>query len=541
MKKFDNLKLGRIVLDSEVNKKFLDFKNNQDLFCDGTENEYYAALYNYIRRLIYNSRTVNEMILNKTFVSNVIRIIKEDILVKNNLKELVYLELIHYLYVYYETIHIVRLSGNWPYTEEDKNIRKEAITLLKNQMKEIENFFQEIEYDKRLKEILENYKEKLTIEKELTNEEFNELDLIFSTSHNIPQEYIDLYFRNIMKYSKIASFDSLKNALNSFVHNYALSHGTYCYLDICTLKVGTLGSYDNHVIAISDRMINGFYLSQLVRRNKIFDTIFHELTHLLQEEIYTKENLPYEYIMMLEDFILSNILSEKYGDDNYIYLYHEVDARRSALLKTDEYLRNLGIIPKKNALKSIEEDERKHKKSIRYYNKKEKNVDVLFDENIEETIRILKDELRIDMFKEYPVFNYMYHKDGTRKTTLELIKEKYQTSNPEIINQINEILNNRNLSKEDISRDLEELILDDDQSIEEDKSYMIERLNKLLTLKERSKLLVRLDSISLKMKEFVRGFAILCGEMNELQLEYNDLLVDRVLEHKLTKENENID
>lgn len=541
MKKFDNLKLGRIVLDSEVNKKFLDFKNNQDLFCDGTENEYYAALYNYIRRLIYNSRTVNEMILNKTFVSNVIRIIKEDILVKNNLKELVYLELIHYLYVYYETIHIVRLSGNWPYTEEDKNIRKEAITLLKNQMKEVENFFQEIEYDKRLKEILENYKEKLTIEKELTNEEFNELDLIFSTSHNIPQEYIDLYFRNIMKYSKIASFDSLKNALNSFVHNYALSHGTYCYLDICTLKVGTLGSYDNHVIAISDRMINGFYLSQLVRRNKIFDTIFHELTHLLQEEIYTKENLPYEYIMMLEDFILSNILSEKYGDDNYIYLYHEVDARRSAFLKTDEYLRNLGIIPKKNALKSIEEDERKHKKSIRYYNKKEKNVDVLFDENIEETIRILKDELRIDMFKEYPVFNYMYHKDGTRKTTLELIKEKNQTSNPKIINQINEILNNRNLSKEDISRDLEELILDDDQNIEEDKSYMIERLNKLLTLKERSKLLVRLDSISLKMKEFVRGFAILCGEMNELQLEYNDLLVDRVLEHKLTKENENID
>ena len=37
MKKFDNLKLGRIVLDSEVNKKFLDFKNNQDLFCDGTD------------------------------------------------------------------------------------------------------------------------------------------------------------------------------------------------------------------------------------------------------------------------------------------------------------------------------------------------------------------------------------------------------------------------------------------------------------------------------------------------------------------------
>ena len=48
MKKFDKLKLGKIVLDSDTNKKFLDFKNNQDIFCDGTENEYYAELYNYI-------------------------------------------------------------------------------------------------------------------------------------------------------------------------------------------------------------------------------------------------------------------------------------------------------------------------------------------------------------------------------------------------------------------------------------------------------------------------------------------------------------
>ena len=54
MKKFDKLKLGKIVLDSDTNKKFLDFKNNQDIFCDGTENEYYAALYNYIKRLTNN-------------------------------------------------------------------------------------------------------------------------------------------------------------------------------------------------------------------------------------------------------------------------------------------------------------------------------------------------------------------------------------------------------------------------------------------------------------------------------------------------------
>ena len=252
MKKFDKLKLGKIVLDSDTNKKFLDFKNNQDIFCDGTENEYYAALYNYIKRLIYNSRSTNEMILNKTFISNIIRILKNDVLVQNKLKELVYLELIHYLFVYYDTINIIRLTGCWPYTEEEnKDVKKEAITLLKTQKKEIEDFLKEIEYDKKVSELLERFKEQTTMECELSNDDFNDLELIFTTAHNIPQEYIDLYFRNVMKYSKRVTTDSLRNAFSSLVRNQASSYGTYCFLDICPLKIGTLGSYEYHVITLS--------------------------------------------------------------------------------------------------------------------------------------------------------------------------------------------------------------------------------------------------------------------------------------------------
>ena len=66
---------------------------------------------------------------------------------------------------------------------------------------------------------------------------------------------------------------------------------------------------------------------------------------------------------------------------------------------------------------------------------------------------------------------------------------------------------------------------------------MIYQLNTLLTTKERSKLLVSLDSISIKLKEFVRGFAILCGELNEIELESNIILIDRVMEHKFIKDN----
>lgn len=538
MKKFDKLKLGKIVLNSDTNKKFLDFKNNQDIFCDGTENEYYAALYDYIKRLIYNSRSTNEMILNKTFISNIIRILKNDVLVQNKLKELVYLELIHYLFVYYDTINIIRLTGCWPYTEEEnKDVKKEAITLLKTQMKEIEVFLKEIEYDKRVSKLLERFKEQTTMECELSNDDFNDLELIFTTAHNIPQEYIDLYFRNVMKYSKRVTIDSLRNAFSSLVRNQASSYGTYCFLDICPLKIGTLGSYEYHVITVSDRTFSSFYLNQLVKKRNIFDTIFHELTHLLQEKLYEKENLPYEYILMIEDYLLSNTLSDKYTTNNYMSLYNEIDARRLGSLKTDEYLRTLGIIPKENTLRAIERDERKHKKDTRYYNREEKSVDVLFDENIQEVIKVLKEEFKIDIFTDYPVLNYLYHKDGRRKTTLELIKEKSRTTSEEVKNLIDEILKNRKLSKENISKDLKELVLDSDLSIEDDKSRMIDQLNTLLTTKERSKLLVSLDSISIKLKEFVRGFAILCGELNEIELESNIILIDRVMEHKFIKDN----
>lgn len=541
VKKFNNIKLGKIVLDRDINKKFLDFKNNQDLFCDGEEYEYYAALYEYIKRLIYNSRNAGEMILNKTFVENLIRIIKSDVLVQNNLKELVYLELIHYLIVYYDTINIIKLNSSWPYTETDKNVKKEATNLLDKQIKDIENFLEEIKYNEMVSRLLEKFKDKISYKKELTTDEFDDLDLIFSTAHNIPQEYIDLYFRNILKYSKKPSIDSLKNALSSFISNYASSHGTYCFLDICKLRFGTLGSYDNHVINISSRMFNNFYLNQLVKKRNLFDTIFHELTHLLQEEIYKKDTLPYEYIIMLEDYLLSNILPTKYTDDNYLCLYNEIDARRLGALNTDGYLRTLGIIPKENTLKSIENDERKHKKDIRYYKRKEKSVDVIFNENIKEIIKILKEEFMIDIFKSYPIFSYLYHEDGTRKTTLELLKEKASTNDEKVIYQINEILKYRKLSKEEISKDLEELILDNNENLNSEKDKLIYELNSLLTSKERSKLLVRLDAISIKMKEFVRGLAILYGEMNELKIEFDDMLVDNVLKRELKEENSNRD
>ena len=102
-------------------------------------------------------------------------------------------------------------------------------------------------------------------------------------------------------------------------------------------------------------------------------------------------------------------------------------------------------------------------------------------------------------------------------------------------------MRNRKLSKEEISKDLEELILDDNQDIIDDKDRMIDRLNKLLTTKERSKLLIKLNGVMLKMQEFTRGLAVFYCEMNDLQMEANNILADGIMQHRLKKENINRD
>lgn len=529
MKKFDKIKLGRIVLDENTNKKFLDFENNQDVFCDGTISEYYTALYNYVKKVVYNSRISGEMILNKTFVSNVLRIIKDDILIKNKLSELVYLELVHYIYVYYETINIIKLSGLWPYNEEDEKVQIEAVNLLEKQIDEIIDFLIDIDYDKRVMEILEPFKKLTKKEEHLSKEEFDTLDLIFSTAHNIPQEYVDLYLKSIMKDSQVPSEDSLKNAISSFIGNHAYKNGSFCFTDICNLKIGTLGTYENHVISISNKVFNKFFLNYTRRKRTMLDTIFHELTHLYQEELYEQEILPYEYIIMLKDYLLTNTLSNRYCEDNYYSLANELDARRLGTLQTNEYLASIGIMPKENTLKIIEKDKKKNGKIIRYYEGKETNPDELFDEKIQEIISSLNEEFEMNLFEEYPIFKFFYHPDGKRKTTLELLKEKHKTKDKTIKLQITDILKNRKLSKENIMSDLEELILDRSEELEDDEDVMISLLSKQLSKKEKNIVLVRIKTIGLRLKEAIKNIGLICTEIEEMKAEASNTIADTII------------
>lgn len=533
MDKAEKINIGKIVLDDETNKKFLDFDNNRDMFCSGNKEDYYCKIYDYVRKIVYKSRNTGEMILNKFFVSNIIRILKDDILIVNKSKEMGYLELLHYLITYQDIINIIKLGEYWPYSEEDSNIRKEAVKLLENQNKEIEDFLKLIDYDNKIKELLEKFKVYLKSEGELREDIFLELDLIFTTAHNIPKEYVDLYIKNIINYNKVPSLEAFRNAITSLISNYAKEHGTFCYTEICRLDLGTLGSYDNHVISISSSNFNLFFLGQLSKKQDLFDTIFHELTHLLQEKNYRSDFLSYDYILMLKDFLLTSTIEESYLKKNYMSLTQEVDARKNGHIETDNYFLSLGIIPRTNTLKKIMLDKKRNGNDYRYLNGKEYTVDTLFDEKILQIIDVLKNEYKVNIFEEYPIMKLMFHEDGRRKTTLELLKERETTKDIQTRSQIDEILARRKISKENCIKDLEELILDNTLSI--DKTEYIRRLNLLLKAKERKKLLVKLKSISLSLKDLSRNFLIFLAELEEIEAIITDERIDMILSKRENK------
>lgn len=533
MDKAEKINIGKIVLDEEINKKFLDFDNNRDTFYSGNKEDYFCKIYDYVRKIVYKSRNAGEMILNKFFVSNIIRILKNDIFIVNKSKEMGYLELLHYLITYQDIINIIKLGEYWPYSEEDSNIRKEAVELLEHQNKEIEDFLILIDYDNKIKELLEKFKVYIKSEGELREDIFLELDLIFTTAHNIPKEYVDLYIKNIIYYNKVPSLEAFRNAITSLISNYAIEHGTFCYTEICKLDFGTLGSYDNHVISISSSNFNLFFLGQLSKKQDLFDTIFHELTHLLQEKNYKSDFLSYDYILMLKDFLLTSTIEESYLKKNYMSLTPEVDARKNGHIETDNYFLSLGIMPRTNTLKKIMLDKKRNGNDYRYLNGKEYTVDTLFDEKILQIIDVLKNEYKVNIFEEYPIMKLMFHEDGRRKTTLELLKERETTKDIQTRSQIDEILARRKISKENCIKDLEELILDNTLSI--DKTEYIRRLNLLLKAKERKKLLAKLKSISLSLKDLSRNFLIFLGELEEIEAIINDERIDMILSKRENK------
>lgn len=508
MAKIDSKKIQKILFNKDENQKFIDFDKYQEDFLDGTKDDYSKEIINQVESLIKSSCKKNEAILFKYFIPNLIKLIECNSTEKEETNDIILNRLVHYMIMYYDNLNIIKKINLWPYSEQNESIKTEAISIIESQIIEIEDFLNKIKYKEEVRRLLEsiNYDDK---------EYISQLNTLFKTIHYIPQKYIDIYLKEIFNNKILPSKESVENVIKSFVYNYAMDTNTCCFTEIAEIGPCVLGGYENNVITISPKQIDLLTYSDRKNKYKFMYTLFHELTHLDQDLEYEKLMLPYETMLKIEDHLLSRYLDETYSNNNYLNLYNEIDARKRGNERTKKYFEKIGFMEYKDLCRKVEHDVKIHKKDNRIYKGNEYDLDVLFDNQISEVIKSANEE-NIDIFKKYPVLRLLFHKDGKRVTTLELIIIKSKSS--ELLKkQIDTILDNKVLSKENIMKDMEELLLDNNQELENDKKKMIERFNKLLTIKERNKLLTKLKYISIILKNSILTFVGIFSELEELE------------------------
>jgi len=329
----------------------------------------------------------------------------------------------------------------------------------------------------------DNYLDNLDI---LEKEEFEKLEQILKFYPCVvPQGYIDLYIKNVILCHKTWDKDLLNNLLQSFAINYAKKFDSDVILELKHIHMSLKGSYVNNNIEVTDEYLKKNY-NNIKQYYDMFHTFFHELRHLYQDKknksIYFDDYLD---IMMVKDDLLASSLSRGYYTVNYFDLLFESEASLYGRTDTEAYLSYLYIPFEKENLKG------KKKVSLkRYHNGQYINLDILFDNEFKMVMNFYKKSCKTDVFEVYPILNYMFFKDGRRKTTLDLLKLKKELSNKleselnkeEInkiekeINNINLILENKVLSYENLRNDFLALSHNDDVELEYEVNFYKEKL-----------------------------------------------------------------
>lgn len=476
MSKLREKDICNICTKSEETDKLLDYDNNKKHFKNEELNEILSCLFLFISKSIKRSIRKSKMINEDTFISNIIKIYRKYFLnSKYNINKI-----LKELNEYKNTITILLLEDT--FDKDDKESEK-AKKLIQKQIDEIDNFFKELNIKEELYKKLEKYDKFIDENSNLDKDSYDELDEIIKNSiYEIPQAYVDLFLKESIRLNKILGKETLESIVNSIIKNYSYSNNTFCHFKF-KRESKSFGSYVNNTIYVSDEYYKSIYKNGTPDYSDFFNTIFHELRHLYQAERITKVRaLSYEEIIMMMDYLMYNALPRKYYDDNYIFLYTELDARTYGRMFTDCYLETLGV--KSDLSKENKKDIKQHKTRFREYDGKFYIIDELFREKIEEVYETTIDN-GIDIFVRHPVLNLMYTRDFKRRTTLELFKmrnefierSKHQEGeNKErlkiLIHNINEILYKQVLSVEDTIKDYEELISDESIDSEEKRIYL---------------------------------------------------------------------
>lgn len=484
------------VNENETNK-LLDYDNNKSHFKSVKLNEILSYFFSFVSKELKRAIKFNKMINEEYFISNIIKIYKKYVVGTDKEKEI-----IKELTAYKEAIILLKVE--FGFDENDKE-EKAAEEILLNQVKQINDFFSELNLKEKMHQQLSTF-DKYSEQEELPKEEYDRLtEIINYAVYPIPQRYIDLYFRETVDKNILMSRETLKSVINSIIKNFAHTNDTHCYFKVLKESNRTQGSYEDKVICISPATYKKILGNGKVDYKDILLTVFHELRHLYQDnKTVGFKRLDYSDIEILMDLLLSHTFELKYYDANYDCLSYELDARVKSRIDTDRYLDILGKVGTTRVHNL--EDIKKNKTKYRKFNYRYLLLEEIFYRNIEKIFETAKNE-DVNIFEKHPILNILFTPEMKRRSTAELFKmrnefqrrleliDEEETERLEIlIHNINEVLYGQILPLEDMVSDYKEL-LESDFIDEIEKKLYLENMRKLIEMEARERSIYDVDEM----------------------------------------------
>ena len=485
--------LEYICTSPSVCDMFLNYEDNKSYFNEGTYEDYYKSVKKMIVTFFENDIDSNTFRMQQNRITVTDKLY--DLFSKDKDFDICKDKIFNTLRKYKDMINILVIEKGKPFWLDDLKMRKSALESAEIVVRDIDKFFGKYNYQGT---ILNKFKEydRFFNENNMSKKTFKEFDeLISSSAIDIPQKYIELYFKQLFKNGYKITYDAMYNLSRSMISNLANEKGITCLFNVGKLDFA-VGAFHDGIITISDKHLNSFVTNPKKNVDAYLGTLFHEFTHLVQDANYRQDRIfSYSEIKMLEDRLIAETLDSKYGRNNYKNLSYELDARSMSRIMVYRFYKSLGLDVKneffsKPIKKDILKSETDKRKVTDY---KMVPVDLLFDELIKEIIDTHRGDYMQDIFATYPILNLMYTKDGRRYTTLELLKKREDIkknidsssecdADLSMIANINQIIYKRNLSFVNLVADYKELLLDKTLDIKEEKKKIKKRLYKKIKL-----------------------------------------------------------
>lgn len=377
----------------KLQKKFLDFENNKDIFFKFSKEKYHDIFINYYASLLEDEiyyivscddkDEKNNMYLK--FMSNLLFFYNNMILsYSNNLSYYYNNELINSL--------ISIISSNNNLSEYAIKIKDELYEIINVRISHMKN------------NLINKYKEYSN--KDLSYEELLEFSKIYISNFDDNNYSNKLINTIIEKNYKIDNFTYIE-IFKGFIKNEIKKRNLNIPVDIEFIYE------DKELTYIPKELLNGkintikFNLNKLNSDSIINNMLdfYHKLVHLLRNDGYLSKDEVYSLYIKKEEFLIEDY--ENYYNDNYLDLFCETEARNKSYIYLLDYFKN--NIPSKldNIKELIKLNTFNNNQYIRNINGNIMTFDKAFDDyvkiNFEE---MLSSSLSDEQFKNYFIHTY---------------------------------------------------------------------------------------------------------------------------------------